>query len=63
MKVVAGDYKNQTGIVRDVNRYVPSPLRPRRVSGLTVTVERQVMGPLGTNPLTKLDYDDLVFAG
>lgn len=60
--VNSGEYKVQSGIVRDVTTYRLNPRTPKKCSGLTVTVERLVMGPLGSNQLVKIDYDNVRYA-
>ena len=57
VNIVAGEFKGQHGIVRDVSRYQVDPRLQKKRSGLTVTLERLVMGPSGSNQLVKVDYD------
>lgn len=58
--IVAGEYRGQRGIIRDVNRYQYNPRNPGKVSGLDVTLERLTMTTSGIT-CVKLDYDELHF--
>ncbi|KAJ3732782.1 hypothetical protein DFJ43DRAFT_1039141 [Lentinula guzmanii] len=49
VSIVAGHFKGLQAIVRDVNRYQLDPQRPFKQSGITITLERLVMGPHLTN--------------
>ena len=60
--VNCSEYKSQSGIVWDVIRYRPDPQTPKKRSGLTITVERLVMGPSGSNQLVKVDYENVRYA-
>jgi len=60
--VNSGEYKGQRGIVRDVTPYRLDPRTPKKHSGLTITVERLVMGPSGSNQLVKVDYENVRYA-
>ncbi|KAJ3792132.1 hypothetical protein GGU11DRAFT_803510 [Lentinula aff. detonsa] len=61
VSIVAGHFKGLQAIVRDVNRYQLDPQRPFKRSGITITLERLVMGPT-FNQLVQVDYDEVTFS-
>jgi transcription elongation factor len=61
VNIIAGHFKGQRAIVRDVNHYTLDPRRPRKRSGLTISLERLVIG-LTVNNLVQLDYDEVTFS-
>ncbi|KAE9384924.1 hypothetical protein BT96DRAFT_1093799 [Gymnopus androsaceus JB14] len=54
---VKGEYKLQQGVIRNVNRYTVDPLKPKRQSRLTLTVECYTFSGNSSNQLVKVDYN------
>lgn len=60
--IVRGDYKGQTGAVRDVNRYqVDLSRKLKSGSGIMLTIERYVFTVIASTKLVKIDYDAVRF--
>lgn len=60
--IVRGEYKGQTGAVRDVNRYQVDPSRkPKSASGIMLTIERYIFTVIASTKLVKMDYDAVRF--
>ncbi|KAF5379282.1 hypothetical protein D9757_005319 [Collybiopsis confluens] len=59
--IVRGQYKGQSGTVRDVNRYEIASASVSKKSGVKLTVERHVFTVVASTKMVEVDYDAVRF--